>query len=154
MELATTVKTVASTCHASALWPYYKKKQVVKTFIVTTDEEENANYDGDNGESYNFRSLFKLYHKEVYPSRLVFVSFLHSQHAEGQMVGPLKQDGYDVLQFKLDHARPDLTKLNNLVGQLALGSQDFDTQVTELETQLRNEGLQSAFEKLNSKLSV
>lgn len=120
---------------------------------MTTDEEENADHNGD-GVNYKFRALFKKYHDEIYPSRLVFVSFLHSQHAKGQMVEEMKDDGFDVIQFKLDRSRPDLTKLNNLVGQLAIGANDFDTQVNQLEQQLRTDGLQSAFEKLNSQLNA
>ena len=44
IELAVATKTVGSTCHASALAPYYEQKKVVKTFIMCTDEEENTNY--------------------------------------------------------------------------------------------------------------
>ena len=44
IELAVATKTVGCTCHASALAPYYEQKKVVKTFIMCTDEEENANY--------------------------------------------------------------------------------------------------------------
>jgi hypothetical protein len=97
----------------------------------------------------------------VYPARLVFISFLHSQHAKGQMVEPLRAAGYDVVQFKLDRvcaplaqranivqSRPDLTKLNNLIGQLSTDCTDFDTQVSRDEELLRARGLTGAFDKL------
>ena len=47
-----------------------------------------------------FDELFDKYYKEVHPARLVFVSFLRSQHAEGQMVSDLVKRGYQPLQFK------------------------------------------------------
>ncbi len=44
LELAMVVKTDWGTCPASGLWPFYEKKEVVKTFVVVTDEEENSRY--------------------------------------------------------------------------------------------------------------
>jgi len=31
------------TTPAASLWPFYEKKEIVKTFIIVTDEEENGN---------------------------------------------------------------------------------------------------------------
>ncbi len=53
IELAIETRTVGSTCHASALWPYYEKRKIVKTFIICTDEEENANYKPKSGPLVN-----------------------------------------------------------------------------------------------------
>ena len=102
IELALATKTVASTCHASALLPFYERKEVVKTFIMCTDEEENTNIMGKDSCSYRFQPLFAKYCKEVYNAKVVFVSFLRHQHAKGQMFEPMKADGFDVMQFKLD----------------------------------------------------
>ena len=44
IELAVATETEGGTCPASALAPYYKRKKVVKTFIICTDEEENMEY--------------------------------------------------------------------------------------------------------------
>ena len=34
------------TSPAASLWPFYQRKEVVKTFIMVTDEEENGNSNG------------------------------------------------------------------------------------------------------------
>lgn len=50
-----TVKTVGSTCHAAGLLPFYEKKQIIKTFIITTDEEENASITSSfDSQSYTY----------------------------------------------------------------------------------------------------
>jgi len=57
-----------------------------------------------------FPSLFEKYYKEVYPAKIVFVSFLENPSITGRMVSALEQIGIVPLQFKLDAKRPDLTK--------------------------------------------
>lgn len=44
--MAITIKTRGSTIPAASLMPFYKKKEVVKTFVVVTDEGENGQMDG------------------------------------------------------------------------------------------------------------
>ncbi|XP_019623383.1 PREDICTED: uncharacterized protein LOC109469324 isoform X1 [Branchiostoma belcheri] len=139
LDVATTVQASGCTAPAASLQPFYDRKEVVKTFIIVTDEEENTNSQG----GYRFAPLFKKYSEEVYPAKMVFVSFLRGQHAEGQMVRELKQQNFDPLQFKLDSSRPDLTKLDNLLGLLSMGSQSFDAQVTEMEEVLTQKGLEA-----------
>ncbi|XP_070563497.1 uncharacterized protein [Ptychodera flava] len=66
LELATTVQTDHMTAPAAGLYDFYEKKEVVKTFIIVTDEEENTSY-----KDYRFTPLFKKYLEEVYPAKLV-----------------------------------------------------------------------------------
>ncbi|XP_066264746.1 uncharacterized protein [Branchiostoma lanceolatum] len=139
LDVATTVRASGCTAPAASLQPFYDRKEVVKTFIIVTDEEENTNSQG----GYRFAPLFKKYSEEVYLAKMVFVSFLRGQHAEGQMVNALKLQGFDPLQFKLDSSRPDLTKLDNLLGLLSMGSKSFDEQVTEMEELLTQKGLEA-----------
>lgn len=47
LEMAMTIKTQGSTAPAASLYPFYERKEVVKTFIVVTDEEENTSFKGD-----------------------------------------------------------------------------------------------------------
>ena len=47
------------------------------------------------------------------------------------MVTALENMGFDILQFKLDGARPDLTKLDTLLGLLSSEGQFFVQQVLE-----------------------
>ena len=42
LEMAVRIQTRGSTIPAASLMPFYEKKEVVKTFIVVTDEEENG----------------------------------------------------------------------------------------------------------------
>ena len=44
LELAITTTASGGTAPAASLWPFYEKKEVVKTFIMVTDEEENVGY--------------------------------------------------------------------------------------------------------------
>ena len=87
--------------------------------------------------------MFKKYHDEVYPARLVFVSFLRSQHSNAPMQVELKQQGITVpLQFRLDQYRPDLCKLDNLLGMLAQEAVlDFKEEVDKMEAEITAERL-------------
>lgn len=99
---------------------------------------------------FRFAELFDKYYKEVFPARLVFVSFL-PQHSEGQMVRALKDKGYSPLQFKLDDHKPDLTKLDSLIALLSLETTDFDDEVLTTEQKIKLNGLYSVFSELNLK---
>lgn len=151
IDLAIKTKTVGGTAPAASLYPFYKNKEVVKTFIIVTDEEENGDFEG-----YRFAELYKRYHDEVYPAKLVFVSFLY-QREEGYMVSELRKLGFSPLQFKFDNQRPDLTKLDNLFGQLSAETSIFDDEVKNMEIQIKDKGLEDVFCKvkmLQDKLKV
>lgn len=115
------------TAAAAGLWPYYEAKKVVKFFIVVTDEIDNEKYKGlkfqrnfiENPFSgHYFPTLFQKYCKEVFPAKIVFVSFLDNPSEKGRMVKALESMGIIPLQFRLDGKRPDLTKLDSLLGNL------------------------------------
>ncbi|XP_038078053.1 uncharacterized protein LOC119745626 [Patiria miniata] len=147
LDLASTLNTEGSTAPAASLQPYYEQKKVMKTIIMVTDEEENGCVSVD-GTSYRFDKLFQKYSEEVYPAKLVFVSFLHSQNATGQMVGALNKLGYHPLQFKLSNSRPDLVKLGNLLGLLSKETAGFADDVAALEKEIQDEGLRKALETM------
>ncbi|XP_033635030.1 uncharacterized protein LOC117296291 [Asterias rubens] len=147
LHLATTLSAVGGTAPAASLLPYYTEKKVCKTFIMVTDEEENDPIFIDFNR-YFFADLFERYHKEVYPARLVFISFLKQQHTTGKMVKKLQAKGFKPLQFHLDDQRPDLLKLSNLLGTLASESEDFNDRVVEVESELQIEGTKKAMAKL------
>ena len=111
-------KCIASGCTspAASLYPYYALKKKVKTFIVVTDEEENLSFN-----NILFAPLFKKYYHEVYPARVVFISFL-SHHKEGHMVTALKKEmpNLEITWFMMHNQRPDLTKLDNILNTLAV----------------------------------
>ena len=100
---------------------------------------------------FRFAELFKKYRKEVSPHcKLVFVSFLRTQHATGQMVNELHGEGIhdNLIQFKLDQSRPDLTKLDKLFGLLSTETSDFEEQICEMMINMEKDGLCDTFKKL------
>eukprot|EP00057_Strongylocentrotus_purpuratus_P018892 XP_011673366.1 PREDICTED: uncharacterized protein LOC579550 isoform X1 [Strongylocentrotus purpuratus] len=132
LKMASTLKTHGSTAPAASLWPYYECKEVIKTFVVVTDEEENCDNNG-----YRFQALFKKYREEVYSdAKLVFISFLRSQHAPGQMVSLLTADGIHPMQFKFSRDRPDLTKLDSVLGLLSTSTGDFKKKVDRIAQEM------------------
>jgi len=80
---------------------------------MVTDEIENEKFDG-----IFFSQLFYQYYTEVYPCRIVMVSFLESGQQKGRMVQALESFGINPIQFCLDAKRPDLTRLDKLLGLL------------------------------------
>ncbi len=121
-------------------------KKVVKFFIVVTDEIENEKYKG-----FWFPTLFHKYYHEVYPSKIVFVSFLENPSEKGRMVTALENMGIAPLQFKLDGKRPDLTKLDSLLGLLASESSFFPQQVSEVVPILKEKGINGVVDKITAK---
>jgi len=99
----------------------------VKFFVVVTDEIENGKF-----KNYFFPELFLKYYQEVYPAKLVLVSFLENPNSKGRMIRSLENMGLEIIQFRLDGKRPDLTKMDSLLGLLSSESSFFPTQVTEL----------------------
>ena len=139
LEIAYTTKASGSTSPAASLVPYYNRREVIKTFIIVTDEEENTNATCLSGKSWNFFDLFMEYRKTVYPAALIFVSFLHSQHEQGQMYKMFVRENVpDVQQFKFDRARPDLTKSDSILGTLcSKSSRTFTGHIEQLEADLK-----------------
>ena len=43
--MAVTIKTDGCTAPAASLWPFYSTKEVIKTIIMVTDEEENTAFE-------------------------------------------------------------------------------------------------------------
>jgi hypothetical protein len=133
IEVAEAVKADQLTAPACALLPYYERRVPIKCFVVVTDEVENEKF-GD----YYFPQLFKKYYEEVYPAKIVFVSFLDAAAGatkKGRMVTALEMMGVEVLTFRLDGARPDLTKLDSLLGILSSENSGFHDFVKSLTVQ-------------------
>ena len=101
LSLALITKAEGGTANAAGLVPYYDAKEVIKTFVMVTDEEENEDGKIADGSTSRFFELFMKYRAEIYPARLVFISFLAHQHAQGQMYSAFKNaDVPDVLQVR------------------------------------------------------
>ena len=114
VAVAGRTKTLGQTAPAAALWEYYEARKQVKCFVVVSDEGENLRSHG-----YYFHELYRKYHAEVYPAKLVFVSFLQANE-KGQMATAIERMGFGPIKFSFDKDRPDLTKLDALLGTLAV----------------------------------
>ena len=99
---------------------------------------------------YRFRELYEKYCKEVFPAKLVFVSFLESQHAKGQMVSDFQKKGMDPMQFVFHYDQPDLTKLDKLFGLLSAETGTFQDDVAVKEQEIKSKGLLKVFQQLTS----
>ena len=106
-----------STSPAAALEPLYFTKKKVETLVVVTDEKEN---DPGPRSGLKFHQLVKKYRDEVSPNVfIVLVSFL-SPSETGDMAAMLFATGIQFTQCRLNGARPDLSKLDQLLGKLSL----------------------------------
>ena len=138
LETLKLFKSGGSTAPAASLYPYYERKEIVKTFILVTDEEENRDYTGHYGDkSGYFANIFKKYTEEVYPAKLVFISFLRNNQ-DGQMVRELKQlmPNINIMQFFLNNQKPDLRKLDTLMHKLTMETSLYDDQCQIVKTYL------------------
>ncbi|CAF5133670.1 unnamed protein product, partial [Rotaria sp. Silwood1] len=93
------------------------------------------------------------YRTEIYPAKLVFISFLRHQHAQGQMYKEFQDANVpDVIQFKFSGERPDLTKIDNLLGLLSTGSSEsFDDHVGKLQNEFQQKDIESVITNLLNK---
>lgn len=135
VQVAEQVKADNMTAPGCLIEPYLREKKVVKCFVIVTDEVENVKH----GVEY-FPELFARYYKEVYPAEVVFVSFLENINRKGRMVTALESMGFSPIQFRLDGRRPDLSKLDSLLGVISLRS---NTMYSEIE-RIANDFAQSS----------
>ena len=102
LTLALTTNVAGGTANAAALLPYYQNKEIIKTFIMVTDEEENDSIELPDGTKTRFFKLFLKYREEVHPAKLVFISFLAHQHDLGQIYKQFQEANIpDVIQVRI-----------------------------------------------------
>ena len=130
LHIATTTKANGLTANSTCLKELYREKKVVRTIIMVTDEIEN---EAGEGNTY-FAQLFYNYYVQVFPAKLVFVSFLEDPNVKGRMVKALEAFSIPVLQFRLSSIRPDLSKLDSLLALLSSHTSHFAHQVKLFES--------------------
>lgn len=145
VEFGKTMKTRGCTCCASSIAHYYESKKVVKTFIIVTDEQENTPYafktpqEVNDPEKYSnpiypsrlndmaryvekipthmFNDIYMKYIEEIYPAKLIFVSF-SEPNQDALMVRDLRSDMDEdqfaslVEVFKFDVHNPDMNRMD------------------------------------------
>ena len=122
------------TAPAAALWPSLEKRELVRSFLVVTDEEENTPC-----QQMLFDAMLAKYRAECFPARVTFVSFI-GQMAVGQMAAALKLKEIPYRQVRLDRERPDLTRLDTILGELAVEGELFNERVGALAAFLATPG--------------
>jgi hypothetical protein len=137
LDVAGKVNANGMTTNAAGLWDVYQAKEKYETIMMVTDEDENGKIDNKN-----FGELYEIYCREVCPARLVFVSFL-SQTDKGRMYQQLQRDRPPqptdrVRQLRLDRDRPDLTRLDALLGMLSSESDSFAADVEKEKAKHQN----------------
>lgn len=141
VHVAEQVRADNMTAPGCLIEPYLREKKVVKCFVIVTDEVENVKHGADY-----FPALFARYHREIYPAEVVFVSFLENVNRKGRMVTALESMGFSPIQFRLDGRRPDLSKLDSLLGVISLRSGTLYSEVERIAKQfLSNNDLKTLF---------
>lgn len=130
LTVTDTVKARGTTSPAASLWPSLKNRELVRSFVVVTDEYENTECQG-----MRFAEMLKRYRDERFPARATFISFI-PQREDGQMVRALRALELPHRQFKLDQRRPDLTKIDNILGLMAVDGSLFDERVATVTSWL------------------
>ncbi|CAF1382962.1 unnamed protein product [Adineta ricciae] len=150
LNLALETRATGATANAAGLVPYFDSKEIIKTFIMVTDEEENSNAVLADGTLTRFFKLFMRYREEIYPAKLVFISFLRHQHDKGEMYQKFEIEKVpDVIQFKFNGTRPDLTKIDNLLGLLSTGSAaSFDERLQALQNEFQQSDVATVINNL------
>jgi len=141
LDVATATKADGLTAPACTVLECLRSREKVGCFIVVTDEIEN-----EPSEGQFFAQVLYQYLTEVYPSTVVFVSFL-DKPGKGRMVRSLENLGITPLQFRLDAGRPDLTKVGPLLGVLSTETSAFPVLAEELAASLEEHGLRAIIER-------
>ena len=112
LEIAHTIRAGSCTSMAAALWPYFETKQKISRIILVSDEGENTCYN-----SFMFTPLLEKYKKEVYDGvEVIFISVGSYNGLQQSLTRSL----IDVKRIEIDGYRPDLSKFDSLLGQIAL----------------------------------
>jgi len=115
LRICVQVQASGCTSLAAALWPYYESKKVIGRIVLVTDEEENTACNG-----YGFAHLLQTYKKEVHANVELIVICVDS--GDTKFRASLDQCGITYKRMEIDGQRPDLTKFDAMLGQIALNS--------------------------------
>jgi len=149
MDAVKTIRADGLTAPACALWQMYRERARAKFIIMVTDEVENV-----KSEDVYWPTLYQRYVREVAPDcTAVFISFLGGGAEKGRMVRALEHLGITrIIQFRLEGSRPDLTKLDTILGLLAAECKQFPEQVKALVDAFNASGLKGVVERLKQPL--
>ena len=112
LEVCKKIQANGCTSLAAALWPYYEEKKHLDMIVLVTDEEENTDCNG-----YYFAGLEKLYTETVNPG--LEVSEVCVGPGDYRYRLSLKANGIQCKTVTIDGSRPDLTKFDASLEQIA-----------------------------------
>lgn len=116
LEVCQKIQASGCTNLAACLWPYFEAGKAVDTIVMVTDEYENTQC-----HNYYFADLLAKYRREVNPNVVLVVVRVGMGSAEFQR--SLEMNEIEPKVVIIDASRPDLTKFDGLVGQIAAASQ-------------------------------
>lgn len=115
MDIVRSIDANNGTSMAAGLWPYFQKKQKIARFILVSDEGENSSFQG-----YMFGALLKKYKQEVHDE--VEMISICVDSGSSSFRESLVRNSIESQRIEIDGCRPDLSKFDSLLGQIALMS--------------------------------
>jgi hypothetical protein len=134
LEVCQAVRADNCTSLAAALWPYYKNEIFVDGIVLVTDEEENHPCN-----SYMFAELFNAYKAKV--NLEVSLVIICVGEGDCRFRQSLLLNNIEAETVIIDPVRPDLTKFDSLLVQVAgavgvaVGHQEIDAEISTDETE-------------------
>jgi hypothetical protein len=112
MQICQSVNADGCTSLAAALWPYFDQQIIVDAIVLVTDEGENTECNG-----YSFADLLREYKETVNPQVALVIICVGS--GEEEFRDSLTEHGIKATTVTIDEGRPDLTKYDALLTQVA-----------------------------------
>ncbi|KAL7556032.1 hypothetical protein ACA910_003794 [Epithemia clementina (nom. ined.)] len=113
LDICRQIRASGGTSLAAALWQYYERKTRIDRIILVSDEEENTECNG-----YMFARLLRVYMDEVQKDVELVVICVGKGNAEFR--SSVKRHGIDCKRIEIDGNRPDLSKFDSMLSQIAL----------------------------------
>jgi len=114
LQICQQIRASGGTSLAAALYPYYQSKTKIDRLVLVSDEEENSPSHG-----FMFAKLLRMYKDEVYDGVELIVICVNKGDEEFRR--SLKRHGIECRQrLEIDGQRPDLSKFDSMLSQIAL----------------------------------
>ena len=107
------IRATGGTSLAAGLWPYFENKVKIDRIVMVTDEEENTPCQG-----FMFAPLLKKYKEEVYADVQLIVICVGK--GDSSFRKSLERNWIEYKLMEIDEHRPDLSKFDSMLGQIAI----------------------------------
>ena len=107
------IRATGGTSLAAGLWPYFENKMKIDRIVMVTDEEENTPCHG-----FMFAPLLKKYKEEVYADVQLIVICVGK--GDSGFRKSLERNWIEYKLMEIDEHRPDLSKFDAMLGQIAI----------------------------------